>query len=40
MPTLPVQLAVDIVRRALEEPLRTIANNSGLEGSVIVGRMA
>jgi chaperonin GroEL len=25
-----------IVRRALEEPLRQIANNSGLEGSVVV----
>jgi chaperonin GroEL len=25
-----------IVRRALEEPLRTLANNAGLEGSVIV----
>jgi chaperonin GroEL len=25
-----------IVKRALEEPLRTLANNAGLEGSVIV----
>ncbi len=27
-----------IVRRALEEPVRQIANNAGLEGSVIVGK--
>jgi len=33
------KIGVDIVRRALEEPLRTIANNAGLEGSVIVGRV-
>ncbi len=30
------KIGVDIVRRSLEEPLRTIANNSGHEGSVIV----
>ncbi|MBS1705744.1 MAG: chaperonin GroEL [Armatimonadetes bacterium] len=30
---------VNIVRRALEEPLRTIAENAGLEGSVIVERV-
>ncbi|MCJ7750034.1 MAG: chaperonin GroEL, partial [Armatimonadetes bacterium] len=30
------KIGVDIVRRALEEPLRTIAHNAGLEGSVIV----
>ena len=30
------QLGVKIVRRALEEPLRQIVNNAGLEGSVIV----
>lgn len=29
---------LDIVRRALEEPVRQIANNAGLEGSVIVGK--
>src|SRR5213076_838561 len=28
-----------IVKRALEEPLRTIAKNAGLEGSVIVERV-
>jgi chaperonin GroEL len=33
------KIGVDIIRRALEEPLRTIANNAGLEGSVIVGRV-
>jgi chaperonin GroEL len=30
------KVGVDIVRRALEEPLRTIANNAGHEGSVVV----
>ena len=30
---------VNIVRRALEEPLRTIAENAGLEGSVIVEKV-
>ncbi len=30
---------INIVRRALEEPLRTIANNAGLEGSVVVARV-
>ncbi len=29
-------IGVDIVRRALEEPLRQIANNAGAEGSVVV----
>jgi chaperonin GroEL len=30
---------VDIVRRALEEPIRQLANNAGLEGSVVVQRV-
>ena len=30
------QIGIDIVRRALEEPLRQIADNAGKEGSVIV----
>ena len=30
---------VDIVRRALEEPLRQIANNAGLEGAVVVDKV-
>jgi chaperonin GroEL len=30
---------VSIVRRALEEPIRTIAENAGLEGSVVVERV-
>jgi chaperonin GroEL len=29
-------VGVNIVRRALEEPLRTLANNAGVEGSVVV----
>ncbi len=32
-------VGVNIVRRALEEPLRQIVNNAGLEGSVIVERV-
>jgi len=31
-----IQTGINIVKRALEEPLRQIANNSGVEGSVIV----
>ena len=34
------QIGIDIVRRALEEPLRQIAANSGKEGSVIVNAVA
>lgn len=30
---------VNIIRRALEEPLRQIANNAGNEGSVVVGKV-
>ena len=33
------QLGVDIVKRALEEPVRQIANNAGFEGSVVVQRV-
>ncbi len=33
------QIGVNIVRRALEEPIRQIVNNTGLEGSVIVERV-
>jgi len=33
------QIGVGIVRRALEEPLRQIANNAGLEGSVVVEKV-
>jgi len=31
-----VKTGIDIVRRAIEEPVRQIANNAGLEGSVVV----
>jgi len=34
-----VRTGVAIVRRALEEPLRQIANNAGYEGSVVVERI-
>ncbi len=33
------QIGVTIVRRALEEPLRQIVNNAGLEGSVVVQKV-
>ena len=33
------KVGVDIVRRALEEPVRQIAANAGAEGSVVVGRV-
>ncbi|MGD9486931.1 MAG: chaperonin GroEL [Calditrichaceae bacterium] len=33
------KIGVDIVRRALEEPIRQIVNNAGLEGSVIVNKV-
>src|SRR3954466_3312126 len=33
------QTGANIVRRALEEPLRQIVNNSGEEGAIIVGRI-
>ncbi|WP_419954704.1 chaperonin GroEL [Neobacillus niacini] len=34
-----IQTGVNIVLRAIEEPVRTIAHNAGLEGSVIVDRL-
>ena len=33
------QIGADIVKRALEEPIRTIANNAGQEGSVVVNKV-
>ena len=33
------QIGVDIVRRALEEPIRQIVNNAGIEGSVVVEKV-
>jgi chaperonin GroEL len=33
------QTGVEIVRRALEEPLRQIVNNSGEEGAIVVGKI-
>jgi len=33
------QTGVNIIRRALEEPLRQIANNAGFEGSVVVEKV-
>jgi len=33
------QVGVEIIRRALEEPCRQIAENAGLEGSVVVDRV-
>ncbi len=34
-----VQTGIRIVRRALEEPLRRIAENAGLEGAVVAGKV-
>lgn len=34
-----VKTGVEIVRRAIEEPVRQIANNAGLEGSVVVANV-
>ncbi|MGG3560587.1 chaperonin GroEL [Neobacillus rhizosphaerae] len=34
-----IQTGINIVLRAMEEPVRTIAHNAGLEGSVIVDRL-
>jgi chaperonin GroEL len=36
---LDAQTGIRIVRRALEEPLRRIAENAGLDGAVVVGRV-
>ena len=33
------RVGVNIVRRAIEEPLRTIAHNAGLEGSVVIDKV-
>jgi len=33
------QLGIDIVKRSLEDPVRQIANNAGLEGSVVVEKV-
>ena len=33
------KIGVDIVKRAIEEPLRQIAENAGLEGSVVAQRI-
>jgi chaperonin GroEL len=35
-----VVTGIKIVRRALEEPLRRIAENAGLDGAVVVGRVS
>jgi chaperonin GroEL len=34
-----VKVGVNIIRRALEEPLRQIAGNAGLEGAVVIARV-
>jgi len=34
------QAGVNIVRRALEEPLRQIATNAGMEGAIVVGKVS
>ena len=37
--TIDQQIGVDIVRRSLEEPMRQIVINAGLEGSVVVNKV-
>jgi len=32
-------IGVDIIRRAIEEPLRTLAENAGVEGSIVVAEV-
>jgi chaperonin GroEL len=34
-----IQTGIRIVRRALEEPIRRIAENAGLDGAVVVGKV-
>jgi chaperonin GroEL len=34
-----IQVGINIVKRALEEPMRQIANNAGQEGSVVVNKV-
>jgi chaperonin GroEL len=34
-----VQTGIKIIRRALEEPLRRIAENAGIEGAIVVGKV-
>ena len=34
-----VKVGIDIIRKALEEPIRQIANNAGVEGSVIIQKV-
>jgi len=34
-----LKIGVDIIKRAIEEPIRQIANNAGLEGSVVVEKV-
>jgi chaperonin GroEL len=33
------QIGVNIVKRSLEEPLRTIASNAGFEGAIVIGKV-
>jgi chaperonin GroEL len=33
------QIGVDIIRRACEEPLRQIVQNSGEEGAIVIGKI-
>jgi chaperonin GroEL len=33
------RVGIDIVRRALEMPVRQIAENAGIEGSIVVGKL-
>jgi len=39
MPNTDQQVGVDIVKRALQIPCKSIADNAGMEGAVVVGRL-
>jgi chaperonin GroEL len=34
-----IRIGIDIIRRALEEPLRQIAANAGYEGAVVIAKV-
>ena len=34
-----IQAGINIVRRALESPIRQISENAGVEGSIVVGKV-
>jgi chaperonin GroEL len=39
LPTFDQNLGVDLIRKAITAPARTIVDNAGLEGAVVVGKI-